>query len=326
VRVYDWLDHLDLNATRFEYAGTADNQPSTLVRNPLAALKGEMELRGRHRVSGVVLMSREASPFSRGHLEARILRGASRGVYDFDDALFHDHGQGIRAVFSKAHKCELAVCSADYVIAGNDYLAEWAAPMNSQVAVIPSCIEPTKYLVKSTWQLSDPPRLVWLGSAATEPYLRSISDALLQVQEKTGARVTVISSPGARSFGRLDRMIDRIPWELDTLSRELAMADVGLSPLPDTLFARGKCAYKLLQYAGTGLPCVGSPVGANLVALQRFSGLLAGNRDEWIEALLSVINESPDARAARGLAAASAVDRHYSFKAWSETWRSVMGL
>lgn len=324
VRVYEWLDHLNLNAQRIEYAGASDNHLSTLVHDSLPALKGEIGLRRRHRLAGPVLMSREASPFSRGRLEARILRGSSRGVYDFDDALFHDHGEGVRALFSKAHKCELAVLNADYVIAGNDYLADWASQRNSEVTVVPSCIEPTDYTVKTSWDISDPPRLVWLGSAATEPYLRSISSALLEVHERTGARVTVISSAGQRTAGPLDRILDRVPWRLDSFPDDLARADVGVSPQPDTPFARGKCAYKLLQYAATGLPSVGSPVGANRIALQRFNSHSASSHDEWIEALISVIDESASSRAARGSAAVSSVEDCYSFGAWARTWRAVV--
>ena len=324
VRVFDWIDELGLDARVLDYSGQSNNRPATLLRHPVRSITGEVRNRTRVRPPDRVIISREASPFSVGRLEARLLRNASHGVYDFDDALFNDHRNGLGRLVAKARKCEAAVKAADHVIAGSDYLAEWASSRNRHVTLIPSCVSPESYRRKSSWTISGSPRLVWMGSRSTETFLISISAALLHVHRTRGARLTVVSSPGRQSLGELDVMVDRVPWSMSTFSTVLASGDVGLGPLEDTPYARGKCAYKLLQYAACALPVVGSPVGANELALTRFQGLAPASTDEWVDALCQVIDEDPADRKARGLAGRAAVESHYSFDAWASTWRQAV--
>ena len=118
--------------------------------------------------------------------------------------------------------------------------------------------------------------------------------------------------------------MDRVVWSPATFAGALTSADVGLAPLHDDPFARGKCAYKLLQYAATGLPMVGSPVGANQLALDRFSGWSATSRDEWVDALTEAVSAPADLRADRGARAVAGVQEHYSFDAWADEWRSAV--
>ena len=324
VRVLDWIDELGLDADVVDYGGLANNRPGTLMKHPLTTLRGEIRVRRGMRSDSRLVLSREASPFSLGGLEASLLKRAAYGVYDFDDALFHDRGVGVRRLFSKARKCEAAVVAADHVIAGNDYLAEWVQKKNCAVTVIPSCVNPAKYAVKSSWAIDGSPRLVWMGSQSTEVFLESISEALLFVHQSRGARLTVVSGSGQRSLGSLDRMVDRVSWTPTTYTTVLASADIGISPLADTPYARGKCAYKLLQYGASGLPVIGSPVGANELALRRLRGLAPKSVDEWADALCELIDATSSAREVRGRAGRSAVAAHYSFEAWAPTWRATV--
>ncbi len=324
VRVLDWLEELKIDATILDYGGLSNNRPGNLARHPAAALKGEFRNRFAVKRGGRVLISREATPFSNGGLERRILRQAEHGVYDFDDALFHDHGEGLRRFIAKARKCESAVLAADHVIAGNEYLAEWAGSRNSAVTLIPSCVRPADYVEKSSWDLGDPPRLVWLGSPSTEHFLIEIAGPLLHAHRKTGARLTVISRTVGATLGALEPMVDRVEWSLPSFATDLASGDIGIGPLTDTRYARGKCAYKLLQYAAASLPMIGSPVGANALALQRFGGLSPTTGGEWTDALCQMIDETAAARESRGRLARTAVEQHYSFAAWAPTWRAAV--
>jgi hypothetical protein len=96
-------------------------------------------------------------------------------VYDFDDALFDDQSS-FRRLFGMQDKCRRATAAADVVIAGNDYLANWAEQHNKDVRVIPSCINPLDYAPKTDWSIrGDAPSLVWLGSPATEIYVAQIA-------------------------------------------------------------------------------------------------------------------------------------------------------
>jgi hypothetical protein len=151
-------------------------------------------------------------------------------------------------VLGKSATWSRAVAAADVVVAGNDYLAERASRTARQVVAIPSCVEPADYPVKSSYVLCDPPRLVWVGSPSTEPFLRIIALSLLEVHRRTGARLTVVSA-GSAPLGPLDAIVDRLPWALDSVASALSASDVAIGPLTDSPYARGKCAYKLLQYA-----------------------------------------------------------------------------
>jgi glycosyltransferase involved in cell wall biosynthesis len=118
--------------------------------------------------------------------------------------------------------------------------------------------------------------------------------------------------------------MNREIWTPTSYAVQLASGDIALAPLNDDPFARGKCAYKVLPYAATGLPMVGSPVGANHLALERFSGWAATSHDDWVDALGEAIDSSADARAVRGTQGMSAVRTHYSFDAWSDEWRAAV--
>ena len=323
VRIADWLAHEGLTATWHTYAGTADVLPTTVARHPLRILRAEASVR-RGWPSQVLVLSREASPWSLGEVEETLLHRAERGVYDVDDAIFADRSP-IRRAMRIDRKWARMVGAADIVVVGNDHLAEHAAPFARDLRIIPSCIEPGDYLAKTSWDLAAAPRVVWLGSPATEHYLEPLAADLGRLHTRTGARVTLISGPGSNPrLASIDHLVDRVPWSLSTVATALSEADVAIGPLDDTAYARGKCAYKLLQYAATGLPMVASPVGANALALERFDGVAVAVGGDWTEALEAVITESAARREARGRQGIAAVAEHYAFEAWSPHWRAAV--
>jgi len=325
VRLFDWLEFLDLPYTRSDYLGKSDNGLRTIAGELPQLFAAERRLRQlpKQNLSRVIL-GREASPFSNGAVESRILEAAELGVYDFDDALFEYPTGGIRRLWSKREVWRRSVTAADTVIAGNDYLADAASRFSSSVTMIPSCVDPGAYAVKTDFAASETPRAIWIGSPSTEPYLALVEPALLRLHRTRGLRLTVISA-GAQSLGELDSMVDRATWHADTFSQQLAQADFGIMPLPDSDFARGKCAYKLLQYAAAGLPSVASPVGANALALDRTGGSPATSDDDWHQATESLIDSSTDSRMALGARARAAVEEHYSFQAWAPEFTRAIG-
>lgn len=326
--MYDWFSHLGLTGVRrFEYRGTASNAPLELLKDPLRTLRAEVLRRRliREVSSSTVLLSRELSPLSQGANEERLLRNAARGVYDFDDAMYGTLPGTIGRLYSRARVWRRSVTVADVVVAGSETLAERASSVNPNVIMVPSCVEHTKYLEKTTYDRHGPPVAVWIGSPAAEPYLQLAAESLLKVHQETGLRLRVISS-GSRSLGKLDAMVDRLTWSSTTFASDLATADFGIMPLPNNEWTRGKCAYKLLQYGAAGLPVAGSPVGANIKALAHLGGFAPETSREWSDALMDLIRSSVADRAARGGAARSAVVNHYSFAAWRDTWALALGL
>jgi glycosyltransferase involved in cell wall biosynthesis len=327
VRMLEWLEHLGLRAEVLDYLGTANVRPGTLARRPLGVLRAELRVRrsARGPAPERLLISRSMSPFTRGRVEADLLKRAGWGVYDFDDALFADRRGGIHRYFGEASGWATAMRAADQVIAGNDYLADAAAQHHANVTVIPSCVEPDRYPMKEEYGVGPVPRLVWLGSPTTEPHLLGIAPALLRVHRLTGARLTLISA-GDRPLGELEAMTDRIPWGGPRIYELLADADCGIMPLRDDPFARGKCAYKLLQYGAAGLPTVASPVGVNAHVLGQLDGLAATDTASWTDALVQLLREPEARRSRRGLAARRAVVERYSFRTWAPAFRRALSL
>jgi glycosyltransferase involved in cell wall biosynthesis len=327
VRVFSWVDRLEQPPTVHDYLGAHRASPSLLLRHPRAVLQAERELRDLARGRSTwLLLHREASPLSRGGLEVALAASAEFSVYDFDDALQHDVGAGPpwRRLAPKALKAMAAVRAVDRVVAGNDVLADWASTLASDVVVVPSCVDVPRYTAKSTYALSDPPRLVWIGSRDNEQVLATIAPALLLVHRSTGARLSVIGDPAGQVPG-LEHLVDRVPWSESAQHHALADADIGIMPLVDDPYSRGKCGYKLLQYAAAGLPAVASPVGVNADILRTLGLPAAATHDEWVDTLRALIDLSAERRGELGATARSQVSESFSFDAWEPRWRSATG-
>src|SRR6185437_7754064 len=197
VRVYEWLDRISSPRVISGYLSHRNASAAFIARHPLAAVRAETQLRRMLSARpGRLLLHREASPLSRGRIERRLVSGAEFAVYDLDDALQWDWGQGgaLRRLAPKAPKAQLAASHADRVIAGSPVLAEWASTVNSDVVLIPSCVSLGAYAVKTDYQPADPPRLGWIGSPDNERHLRLIAPALWEVHRRTGARITLIGT------------------------------------------------------------------------------------------------------------------------------------
>lgn len=326
VRIHDWLDYLGVAATKdYTYLGQADNSLSTLSKHVPEVVAAEQSLRrlAKFGTAETLLMSREASPLSNGRLESRILRSAQYSVYDFDDAIFHNGAPFPYSLYPKGKVWHRSVLAATQIIAGNDYLAEEAAKVNPHVTMIPSCVNPDDYQLKTSYELSEVPTLVWLGSPATEAFLEMLAEPLLRINNELPLRLRVISA-GNRSLGALDQIVDRVQWDPKSFGNMLADADIGVMPLPDTPFTRGKCAYKLLQYAAAGLPVVGSPVGTNRKILDQLGGTPATRAADWEDSIRDLLASSARSRAELGATGRNAVEVGYSFKAWAPVWKATV--
>ena len=328
VRVHEWVDRIPDAVRVHPYAGLDGAGPRALVRHPVRVARAEMSLRAlaasRPRR---VLVHREASPLSRGGLESALVRSAASSVYDFDDALYADTGDGpfYRRLAPKAAKVAAVLRSVDRVVAGNDTLANWAADHHRDVVVIPSCVDPEAYTPKTDFAVGPQPRIGWIGSWSTEQYLQAIAPALLTLHRRLGARLVLLGSPTGQLPG-LDAMVDRVPWSPAAQRAEIARFDVGIMPLADTPYTRGKCGYKLLQYLAAGVPSVASPVGVNTQILAAAGMPSAATPDDWLAAMTDLLEATAADRAAQGGRGRRTVVEHYSFAAWRDRWRAAMFL
>jgi glycosyltransferase involved in cell wall biosynthesis len=275
-----------------------------------------------------LLLLRNARRITRGRHEGRLLNRASLGVYDLDDGLPWDHGDlpGVghwtKRPFPRSLVARRSAEAADRVVVGNDVLAGWAEHYCTDVRVVPTCVEPSDYRVRGNWEIADPPVLGWIGSPATEVYLTIIAGALAEVHRRTGARLAMVSGAGPVPT-KLAPFTDKTVWTAGSV-RMIADWDVGLMPLRDGVYERAKCGYKLLQYAASGVPAVGSPVGVNRQLLEGMRGLGPADVDEWVDGLTMLLSE-PACRRSERAEAGLQVARAYSYEAWQHSFLDAVG-
>lgn len=328
VRLHDWMEHLSIPYVAHGYRRASHNSLGALVRSPLGTVAAEWATRRLPaRLAGQnVILSRTATPFTRGVLEESILRRAGHGVYDVDDAIMLPQSGLAASLFPKGGVFARAASAADTVVVGNMFLAEHAAAHSKDVRVIPSCVEPDDYQPPTQPVTGRTPRLVWIGSPSTERYLTGIAPAIVEACRRAATELIVISAGDAMIDGLPSDVVRRLPWAADSFATDLALGDVGIMPLADTAWERGKCAYKLLQYGAAGLAMVGSPVGVNTELLAAMGAAAPRTVDEWTDALLVALTGSAQERFEAGQAARRTVVNSYSFAANAPAWRAAVGI
>jgi glycosyltransferase involved in cell wall biosynthesis len=241
-------------------------------------------------------------------IEAVLLRRYSRKtIYDFDDAVMYKTVDPQRKTLCGSMRFRLTVKLADLVIAGNPYLAEHARKFNTKVEVLPTGLNTNEYEIAAARKDDGKVRLVWIGSRSTLRYLTEITPAL----EEIGSRYeNVILRMVCNDFIGLDKMsVEKCLWSEQTQAADLVTSDIGLAPLPDNRFTRGKCGFKVLQYASAGLPVVASPVGVNCGYVQdNVTGYLASDTEEWVDRMSRLV-ENAQLRKNMGQSARKSVKR-----------------
>jgi len=217
---------------------------------------------------------------------------AHKVVFDFDDAIMYSADEPDKRCSPRKYSrpFERTIKLSDMVIAGNYYLARLAERASSNVEVVPTGLDISRYELDSKLQKDGKIRLVWIGSQATLKYLKQITPALERIGGRFG---NVVLRIVCDSFFDLQNMeVEKRRWSLETQAADLVSSDIGLAPLEDDRFTRGKCGFKILQYAASGLPVVASPAGVNSDFVKVGStGLLAGSTAEWVDALAELIEE-----------------------------------
>jgi glycosyltransferase involved in cell wall biosynthesis len=259
-------------------------------------------------------------------LEARLFAALTRRrIFDVDDAIYvrkpRRLGEPVGDSRWRRRKFAATCRAADVVAAGNDVLASVARPAARAVAILPTSVDVSCYRQAAPGDDAGP-TIVWIGSPENLIYLEMIRPALARLSARHPAlKVRVICS----KFPAWPEIrVECIPWSEATEAGALAAAHIGIMPLTDDEWSRGKCAFKLLQYMASSLPCVASPVGANAEAvLDGVNGFHAATLEDW-ERRLEALIVSPQLRARLGAAGLEQVERRYSMRAYRADYASLL--
>lgn len=244
---------------------------------------------------------------------------SSPDAYDFDDALYLGSvlasNRRFRLLKREAEHWLAYVRRARLVIAGNANLAERAREHARRVEIIPSCVDPSAQPVREH-RAREVVTIGWIGSRSTADDLRTVLPVVDQLNRKGVTARLVLIGAGPLEFTA--PWLEQRPWSQGTEAAELAELDLGIMPLADTEWTRGKCGYKLLQYFSAGIPAVASPVGVNtrIVGERKERGLLATTAEEWSASLEELVRDHR-ARAEMGAAARGFVETEYSYQRWA---------
>jgi len=277
-----------------------------------------------------VFIHREAAPVGPPVVEwflAKVLR--KKIIYDFDDAIWMTdkvNESGLERILRWRSKVS-SICRWSYKVScGNEYLREYALRFNRSAFLNPTTIDTDNLHNPSRFNSPEKEagRIVigWTGSHSTLKYLYLLKNVLAQIQEKYPQTTLLVIADKSPEL-QVPRIIFR-PWSPESEISDLMMSDIGIMPLPDDEWSKGKCGFKALQYMALGIPAVASTVGANPTIIRHMENGCLCNRDkEWV-ATLEMLITNADLRKRLGQAGRQTVIDRYSVSSNTSTFLSFL--
>lgn len=237
-------------------------------------------------------VEKDALPWLPAWLEMLLLRRSRAYVLDYDDAVFHTYDQHksrmVQRLLGKKHAALMR--QATLVMAGNNYIAGYAKAQGAKwVEVVPTVIDLARYCAPPSkmdiTKASTPPVVGWIGQRATAHFMLTIETVIKKLAKEGNASFHAVGIIP----GELGLPMKAIKWSEESEVDSIAQFDIGIMPLEDGPFERGKCGYKLIQYMACGIPVIASPVGVNTDIVEHgVNGYLASTEAEWEAALLQL--------------------------------------
>jgi len=261
----------------------------------------------------VVYLFREAALLGPAFFERWVGMSRVPYIFDFDDAVFVSYkspANGYLSYLKFPGKTRTICRKAAHVMAGNEYLADYARAVNKNVTIVPTTIDTAVYLPEYAHQ--DAPEkltLLWSGSFSTVQHLETVNAILQRLAKEREFKLRVIGTP---KFDLEGVETEAISWKAATEIEDLRAGHIGLMPLPDEKWSKGKCGLKALQYMALGIPTICSPVGVNsTIITDDENGYLASTEAEWLEKL-KLLMDSAETRIRIGKAGRKTVEDEYS--------------
>lgn len=233
----------------------------------------------------------ELFPYLPAGFERLAFRSRVPVVYDCDDAFFLTYNESTSRTFRGilSGKVERLIAGAAAATCGNEMLRDYASRFCPRAMLVPTVVDTEIYRPAERPQ-RDRLTIGWIGSPSTWDDVRPILPILRQVCMHREVSFRVV---GAGHRAEADRFsgLELVPWSEASEVAEVQGFDIGIMPLVDAPFQRGKSGYKLVQYMACGVPAAGSPVGVNTSMLEGGRGLLPKTTGEWLEALNRLIDD-----------------------------------
>ena len=262
----------------------------------------------------IVFIHREAYPIGGAFFEIILAILRKPFIFDFDDAIFLPSSSKPNSFierFKNPVKITKIIKMSSHIIVGNDYLANFARKYNDRVTVIPTPIDTDKYYPdekKRSVELV----IGWIGSVTTLNFLNIMRNVFIGLTKRF-PHIKFKMVGGDFPINGFSNVISK-PWSLKQEIEDLRTFDIGIMPMPDNEWTKGKCGFKAILYMSMNIPCVISPVGVNKeIIIDGVNGFLASTEEEWIERLIILIKNS-EMRREFGMAGRKIVEERYSVK------------
>ncbi|MFZ5552663.1 MAG: glycosyltransferase family 4 protein [Bacteroidota bacterium] len=285
-----------------------------------SVVKRFRDLAGKNKYD-IIFIQREAFMTGSVFFEKQFRKSRAKIIFDFDDAIWNldisDANKKLHFLKNPSKTSQIIQLS-HLVFAGNPYLAEYALKYNPGVQVIPTTIETEKYIPKQE-NKNGTVCIGWTGSLTTMKHFQYAIPFLKKIKAEYGSGVE-IKVIGDKEYINEELGIKGIAWSSATEISDLQQFDIGIMPLPDDEWAKGKCGLKGLQYMAMGIPTIMSPVGVNTdIITDGENGFLASGDEEWQKKLKQLI-DSTELRVKMGEKARQTVIEKYSVFAWQPVY------
>jgi len=321
-RFEQYLDHLDANGYQcnFSWLLNANDDKffyskGKIVRKGVIVLKSiwkrvqEVLKASKY---DIVFVQRECFMLGTSFFEKKFAK-RSKLIFDFDDSIWIQNISEANKLFSilkDAGKTKTIIQVADLVFAGNNYLADFARQFNKNVVIVPTTIDTDLYKPVKKYP-KEKICIGWSGSVTTIEHMETKIKALAEIRNKYLEKV-YFKIIGDGNYYSEVLQSKGLPWIKNTEVQDMTEFDIGIMPLPDTEWAKGKCGLKGLQYMALGIPTIMSPVGVNSeIIIDNINGFLADSDEEWIEKL-SLLIDSFELRQKLGNAGCKTVEEKFS--------------
>ncbi|MDD4979778.1 MAG: glycosyltransferase family 4 protein [Candidatus Omnitrophica bacterium] len=263
----------------------------------------------------IVFIHREAYPIGAAFFETILSILKKPIIFDFDDAIFlpaPSRPNDFIERFKRPDKVAHIIKISSHVIAGNQYLSDFALRYNRSVSIIPTPIDTDTYYPDTTRCHNKEVVIGWIGSITALFLLDAMKDIFICLSKKF-PHVRFVIVGGGFSVNGLSNVMSK-QWSLEEEKEDLKTFDIGIMPMPENEWTKGKCGFKAILYMSMGIPCVCSPVGVSKEIIRDgVNGFLAGTDDEWIKKL-SLLIEDPELRSRLGAAGRKTVEDNYSLR------------